>query len=350
MSKRDLALAPSADIMTQVRHLSNGAWQARLHAVKHLAEICGGAAVPELIERLDDNHSLVRAAAISALGQIGGDEARVALHRFMAEGRPDSPLAAEELANWGEEATPALLYGLEVGTTPVQVAALRALGKIRDPGAVQGIMTALRDPAGPVINAAWEALMRIPGDTALQALVDRLGDWPPSTRISAIRRIGERRFTPAVPALCRQLDDENESVVRAAGFALMDIAIPEAHVRALMKPLFNLRGMRHHNDSRLVPPLLLALEHGGHWLRWESSRWLAHIAQTAPCPGLALALPLLKRHLGFFAGTPQPEREVHQRTYDLIDGAMDRQLNRPIPASPPLPDRETLPRPSGTDG
>jgi hypothetical protein len=314
-----------------------------------LGQLRDPAAVPHLVSRLSDPEWLVRQGTLVALGTVRGEEAREVLERFLCESRPDSPLAAEALAEFGTEATPALLHGLQVGTNPVRLAVLKALGKTRDPASVPGIAVALADPVGGIANAAWDALMRIPGDASLHALAASLDRWPPSTRVAAMRRLAEGGFAPAVLALRRQLDNENEAVVRAAGLALLDLTVDSVRVRNLLKPLFSLRGMRQHHDPRLIPPLLLALEHGNPWLRWEASRWLAYIARIAPCPELALAIPILKRYLAFFAMTPQAEREVHQRTYDLIDGAMDRQLNRPIPAAPPPPDQTTLPRPSATD-
>lgn len=317
----------------------------RRRAAIRLSQVDDPAAAPELVRLLLDDEPAVRAAAVTSLGRVRSAECLEALERFLCESRPDSPVAVDALLNWGREATPALLRALELGTTPVRIAAAQGLGRIADPAAVPALVEALRDPTGLLVDAALHALIRISAPEALAALADGLDGCTRSTRLDVIEILRKRRDQRAIPALCRQLDDPDEAIARRAGLALLEISVPAAEVREMLEPLFALRGARYRADPRAAPALLLALEHGKPRVQIGAARWLGYLAQHAPAPELRRAVPLLKRRLGIFAPTPEADRQVFAAALKKIEAALEAVEDRPIPADAPGVDTRGLPIP-----
>lgn len=115
-------------------------------------------------------------------------QARLQAIRTLAEQKP--PLAVEELVNALHDPVP-----------EVRRAAAHALGEIGDPRAVPALLQILKDPASDLIVEACEALGRIESPEALPDLMALLHSERIEVRmavIEALRQMGDLRALPAL--------------------------------------------------------------------------------------------------------------------------------------------------------
>jgi HEAT repeat protein len=175
------------------------------------------AAVPALLQAVEDQEARVRLAAIQSLGRIGPD---------------------------AKDAAPALIQVYQQGNEAedIRKAAVAALGNM-GPAAQDavGVMikTLAEDESLALSGHVQMAVMRL-GPAAVPDLIELLQDQDPDVRAHAAVALnwvgpGAR---DAVPALVRALQDEGHSVREGAAFALLRIG-PGAKdaIPALVKAL-----------------------------------------------------------------------------------------------------------------
>jgi HEAT repeat protein len=167
--------------------------------------------------------SAVRAAAVRALGRLG------------------APGAVEPL-----------LLALDDEDGAVRQAAPTALNTIGDWRAAPWLIEALDDPAARV-PAAY-ALGRIGSSTAVKPLIERLGDADPEMRKAAATALGALNAEAAAPALLRLLSDDDEELRSVAITALGRIDSPRS-VAALRRAY----GRSHSCRERFLIRRILAL-------------------------------------------------------------------------------------------
>jgi len=191
------------------------------------------AAVPGLVQVLDDEDPTVGASAAMALWKI--DRHRKAIPALLRMLRQDGGHAAYEAAvalgrlyeppcpQGGPEAdsvVPALVASFRRADADVHRAAARSLGQIGPP-AVPALREALADPDPEVRRSAVEALGRI-GGAAVPVLIEALKNEAPSARRAAARAL--ERLDPvakaAEAALIEATSDRDPQVRQAAARAL----------------------------------------------------------------------------------------------------------------------------------
>ena len=146
-----------------------------------------------------------------------------------------------------------------------RLAAAQALGRLAHEGAIQPLITGLRDRDWAVRLSASEALHRIQ-HPALPGLIDALRDWDhvmSEAAGTALRQIGE----PAVSGLLEALRDEDWRVRRGAAWALGELA-----------------------DAAAVPGLVTALTDEDCLVRRAAAVALGWIRDPAAVPELLRAL------------------------------------------------------------
>ena len=189
-------------------------------------------AVGALTKALDDPH--VRGAAAFALGRIG-PAARPAAAKLEALSTQDSPLL-KTVSLWAlariypndrkrqQEAVERLANALTNPQRLVREAAARALADLK-PGpeiAMPAIRRALEHADGAQLTDALDALASL-GAAAVPELIDALQEEPAQARVAYILgRIGPAA-APAVPALAKLVHSPNADVQREAIFALAKI-------------------------------------------------------------------------------------------------------------------------------
>jgi HEAT repeat protein len=145
----------------------------------------------ELLPALDDPDPTVRLIAADALGRI------------------NDPAAV-----------PGLLIAVEHPSEQVRLGAARALGMMGIEAAVEPLRAMLLQAEGLEVGVAGEALGRIGGPVAAEALLTALADPQPTARwhvaMAALERMGE----PAVEPLVAMLDSQDALIRRNAAQAL----------------------------------------------------------------------------------------------------------------------------------
>jgi len=251
----------------------------RRAACTALGKIGDPAAVPELIQCLEDADWSVRSAACTALGQIG-DPAAVPALRVHAEVMQEARQALAKLGGTSmalQEAVCTLAEQSQWGVlcralTSNQVrAAIVQLGS----NAVPALIDVLRDDDPEIRRAACTVLGQIGNPTAVSELAKRLQDWVSDVRIAACTALGQIRDPSAVTALIACLDKRDIS--EAAANALVQIGKPAvpALTKALTSSKNNVRSaactvLGKIGDPSAVPALIACLD------QWDISEAAAN--------------------------------------------------------------------------
>jgi HEAT repeat protein len=136
--------------------------ETRWWAVRALAEIPGGLASPWSIEALKDPDVAVRQCAALGISRQPDDQAVPALVEAMSsDDALLARLAANALSSIGEAAVPALLDLLENAPQPVRLEAVRALAMIGDTRAIPALFNALDGDSALLEYWANEGLERM---------------------------------------------------------------------------------------------------------------------------------------------------------------------------------------------
>lgn len=191
-------------------------WWHRSEAALALGLLRDQAAVPALIELLDDEHDQVRAAAIDALGHVADPAAIAPLLARMSDPRHERTRLVQSLRAFGEESTAALL---EHGATHPADRALVAtiLSFVGGAAARDPLLQWAASDQAEVRAAAWRALAAIGLDErAFYHALKGLGDDDPSVRAAAARALARTGRGDAAPYLAGHLDDEWEVAAQSA--------------------------------------------------------------------------------------------------------------------------------------
>ena len=169
-----------------VQALRSPDWIVRMHAAKAMGRIKDPGSIQSLIPLLQDNVKAVReetstalaamgeAAIPSLLGALMHEDWLVRLHAVESLGKTKSRKAVE----------PLLSVLCNDGDSAVREDAIRALGEIGDPQAVEFLFIAMKEPE--LRTSAVEALGRIGDRRAVPILIDVVTGVPPSN----VRRAG----------------------------------------------------------------------------------------------------------------------------------------------------------------
>ncbi len=228
--------------VANLRHRNAGR---RMLACRVLGRLGYAAAVPALIERLEDRDTLVRRQAIAALSDLGAVEALDPIVRALEANagwgdllaimalsrmgpasvapvgalleRSTSPAAIKGLlqvtAQTGVAADPALVRALaRHESAEVRVAAVRTLGHLRpEPESVDVCLAAMNDAAWPTRALAARSLGRLGDVRAIPQLERAMGDtayWVRHHAGEALTELG----AAGQQALQRRLEDPNRFV------------------------------------------------------------------------------------------------------------------------------------------
>ncbi|HEX8672643.1 MAG TPA: M56 family metallopeptidase [Longimicrobium sp.] len=189
-------------------------------------------AVVALVAALKDADGTVRLSAIRALGSLHDPRAVQALIEAL---RTDTDATVRNTAAWalGEiesrAATAALVQAMASDRSiEVRRTATWALGQIEDPAAVDGLARAMRDPDTELRETAVWALGEIESRTAVPALSSVLREGDAAMRRVAAWALGQIEAAEAVPALAAALRDSDREVRETAVWALGEIESADA--------------------------------------------------------------------------------------------------------------------------
>src|SRR3989442_1124303 len=171
--------------------------------------------IEQLLAALRDDNEALRDHAVASLGQLGGAAIERLINLFADEDRVIREAARQAGVQGGADAGPALPEaprGDDWGVREPAAEAARALKKIPDPRAVDGLLRGLASGNWIVKRHAAEALGLIGDSRALDGLREALRDEDWLVRRNAaesLARLGDRR---AVEDLLPLLEEENDMV------------------------------------------------------------------------------------------------------------------------------------------
>jgi len=208
----------------------------RWKAAEALSKI-GAPAVAALIGALRHDDDDVRWKAAIALGEIGDPRAIEPLILLLCdEDRFVKSHAALALGAIGEPAVNPLLRALREGDGNLRWGAAIALGKIRDPRAIEPLIEALADKYENVRAESASSLAAL-GKPALGPLLWFLTFSDGPERLEVVRALGELHDTDAIQPLIQMLENADEDERKAIADALDAILIPT--VEPLVRRLRN---------------------------------------------------------------------------------------------------------------
>lgn len=188
----------------------------------------GSVSAPRLVNALGDVNPDVRAAAASALAEIGGPSVVGLLTAALGDTRREVRLAASRaMVRIGEPALQPLIEALRHPEANVREAAAVALGEMRETTGVRPLVKALADTEDLVRRAASVGLTEI-GSPAVPVLIEAVKDdgEVPVVRSSAARILGQMRAVEAIEALIGRFKDKDAGVRTAAVVAVKSIGGP----------------------------------------------------------------------------------------------------------------------------
>ncbi len=256
--------------------------------------------VDRYIDKLENSRGWAeRAFAARFLGEIGSAKAVAPLVRVMRNTREED--------------------------RDVRMAASRALGRIRDPRAIEPMLEALAAPESWLPARVAEVVLQF-GDLAFDPLVVLLGRHDDSAaRAWACQILGDLGNPRAVPILLGCLSDINDQVRARAASALgrlgdrravadlirMMLSDPVPYVRIQV-----VRALGAIGDPRALHDLIDALKDGEWWVRIRVVEALEHLGEQAIEP--------------LFLALEDRDKEVRARAAMTLErlGAMDRLVTR----------------------
>ena len=254
-------------VAEQIAALKDEDWAIREEAATMLGTLRDSRAVVPLVSVLRDDDRAVRDAAIGALLAIG-EPAVTTLGACLS----DPVLTVQELASSVLAAiadvrvlTP-LITALKSHDWIVRMHSAKALGRIKDPGAVAPLVPLLQDSVKAVREETSTALAAI-GEAALSSLFVALTHAEWLVRLHAVEALGKTRSPEAVDPLLSVLFNDRDAAVREDAVRALgqigDTRAVEFLVTVMKEPGLRplaVEALGQIGDRRAVPVLINVLE------------------------------------------------------------------------------------------
>ena len=202
------------------------AWR-RATAAFRLGDIGPESAAPALVEALTDPSRDVRIAAVRSLGHLRAPAAVEPLLRVAADHRVPDALVGWALLQIGSPALPTLRQLTDHPDPRARAAAVQLIGLLGGAADAELVAAGLHDTSAEVREQAALALARIGTGRQLAGLVERLDDRVAAVREAAAMALGQLRDDRSVGALLAHIDADAFEVARAAAQALTAV-VPAA--------------------------------------------------------------------------------------------------------------------------
>lgn len=261
--------------------LKDGGKEARKGAASALGGIRDDRAVDPLMELLkSDPESQVRKAAAIAISEFDRE--------FDEE---IQAICAVEKEDWsgaislGKASIPPLSVSAKSANRPVKKAAIKTLGEIRDPGALDILFEIHKNADDEIKMVIDEALGKIQDSRSVDLLISDLDSRSKEIRYAAASALGIIKDRRAVDPLIRVLNDEYEWVRQAAAKALGQIGDKKA-IDSFIDLLDSkerqlnytaIEALGNIGDASVVDPLITALAHDDAFVRKAAAEALGRI-------------------------------------------------------------------------
>ncbi|MFW6161693.1 MAG: HEAT repeat domain-containing protein, partial [Planctomycetota bacterium] len=204
--------------------------------------------LPAFLEAAQDPDPGVRVAALRGIGMIADPEGEAALAEAIEKGPKGVQSAAFEAwlalasarlaAGDGPAARRLYTRAIELAADDAQrAAAVAGLGRVGDPAALAAVEPHLKAKAPALRDAAYGALLRLPGTAATQAIAEAVTDAPVALKPRLLAALGDRGDPAAAGVLVAAARSNRDAVALAAIRALGQVGD-----RGAIAPLLALAG------------------------------------------------------------------------------------------------------------
>jgi HEAT repeat protein len=195
-----------------------------------LTSASGQEATEALLNGLNNANLQVRYAVEGALGSVSRPEIAATLIKALDHTDPQVRSTAVRVlgAIRRPEATEALIRALEDDDRQVRIAVAQTLRSMSRPEAMEALIRRLYDAEPQVRIAVAQALRSMSRPEATEALITRLDDAEPQLRIAIVQALGSVNRPEATEALINALDDADPQIRVASAEALGSVSGPEA--------------------------------------------------------------------------------------------------------------------------
>jgi HEAT repeat protein len=189
-----------------------------------LGDMASPAAVPGLIDALDDRAREVRASATRSLALLGAAVAVEPIVEALANGRVQRAVGGWALMQIGAPALTRLRGLLHHDDPNVRASAAELIGLVGEASDASELIGLLRDPSAEVRAKSAHALGRLGSGDAAAMLRGALGDRIFFVRAAAARALGQLADRPSIPALIHQAQTDRFEPAQAAARALAELS------------------------------------------------------------------------------------------------------------------------------
>lgn len=230
-SARIFAIIESSGLLGRTISMlhSGSRWQ-RLHAAARLGEFRSPAAVPDLVQILDDRWEQLRRTAFRSLALIGSAEAGPEVLRSLSEGIPVEPSIWLDAAARCVTDPREFLPLLEDDRGDVRALAARAIAEFPKAVPLDFLYPYVSHPDPEVRGRIFQALGRTRDDRVIPALVAATADETWFVRLRALAALTECGPTAALEAVLKASGDPHFLVRQKAGVALAKLTTHPAKI------------------------------------------------------------------------------------------------------------------------
>lgn len=207
----------------QIKIFSINNESAQQRAVAYLVAR-GKKSIPYLVKALESSEPQVRINAVRALGRISDPGVIDPLVSVLVDSDPTIQYeAVDALESRGKESIPTLLIAAEAENPILRSKTIEIIGMIGDPSGIGVVAKALSDPYPEVRTKAVIALRRMAGEEAIHLIAPKLDDPSNNVRLMVVFALGDLKdIAAARRALEKALTNPDEQLREYAAQFLGD--------------------------------------------------------------------------------------------------------------------------------
>ncbi len=201
----------------------------RIAALRGMIITAGDKTSEMVVEALKSEEPAIQTAAIQTLRDVAKTEVvKAAAAELPNLGTVQQEQMLTALADCGDRAAlPTILTAVKSNDYGVRVAALKALGSLGDVSTVEVLVQTAATKRGAEQKAAQESLYRLGGEDIDKAIIGKIPDAEPKSKVELVISCDQRNITAAVPVLMKAVQDSDGRVRAEAIKALRTVAGPQ---------------------------------------------------------------------------------------------------------------------------
>ncbi len=207
---RDMAM----DLYDTLGGVSAAPHQVRAGALRGAILIRGENGVQLLAESLDSDDYILFSAAVQTSQEMAGSPVTQALTASLKDLPDDNKILVIQTLGLRKdnEALPTLCEVAQSGSTPVKIAAIKAMAAINVAYPVPNLVKLMDDSDEAVAAAAQEALASLPGKTVDDTAIEMFTNGDAAKQRKGLELMERRRMTGCVSMLIKAIGEANDPI------------------------------------------------------------------------------------------------------------------------------------------